>query len=157
MRRQALKVITIAIIIAIVNFIIVVTIIIIVITVNDNISFRLSRANCFIYLGAHLNPAITVAVAILGEMKWVKVPIYCLAQYLAAFVASACVYGLYYGKSRKHPHGDDRCNCRCALRQVINTKYRLENIMRSFKITLRKFIYNSHDLTRFSLNNFEHR
>lgn len=46
--------------------------------------------------GAHLNPAITVAVAILGEMKWVKVPIYCLAQYLAAFVASACVYGLYY-------------------------------------------------------------
>lgn len=52
----------------------------------------------FFYLGAHLNPAITVAVAILGKMKWKKVPIYCLAQYLACFVASACVYGIYYGK-----------------------------------------------------------
>ena len=47
--------------------------------------------------GGHLNPAVTLAMAIGKQLHWKKVPIYFLAQYLGAFVAAAVVYGLYYG------------------------------------------------------------
>ena len=47
--------------------------------------------------GGHLNPAVTLAMAIAKQLHWKKVPIYFLAQYLGAFAAAALVYGLYYG------------------------------------------------------------
>ena len=37
-------------------------------------------------------------MAILGRITWFKLLVYMLAQYLGAFVASACVYGVYYGR-----------------------------------------------------------
>lgn len=45
--------------------------------------------------GGHINPAVTLAMALLGRLPVRKVPIYWLAQYLGAFVASACVFGVY--------------------------------------------------------------
>ena len=48
--------------------------------------------------GAHLNPAVTGALACLGRTPWRKVPVYMLAQYMGAFVAGACVYLVYYGR-----------------------------------------------------------
>ncbi|XP_048581330.1 aquaporin-9 isoform X2 [Nematostella vectensis] len=46
--------------------------------------------------GAHMNPAVTVAFAVVRRLRWWKVPVYILAQMLGAFTASACVYGVYY-------------------------------------------------------------
>lgn len=46
--------------------------------------------------GGHINPAVTLAMAILGRTKFVKVPVYWIGQYLGAFVAAACVFGIYY-------------------------------------------------------------
>jgi len=48
--------------------------------------------------GAHMNPAITLAFAVVQRLDWIKVPVYWLAQLLGAFIASAAVYGIYYGK-----------------------------------------------------------
>ncbi|XP_045129912.1 aquaporin-7-like isoform X1 [Portunus trituberculatus] len=45
--------------------------------------------------GGHINPAVTVAMAIWGKHPWQKVPVYIVAQYLGAFIASALVYGVY--------------------------------------------------------------
>ena len=45
-----------------------------------------------------MNPAVTLAFAVVRRLPWRKVPVYWLAQMLGAFVASACVYGVYYGK-----------------------------------------------------------
>ena len=46
--------------------------------------------------GAHLNPAVTLSMAILKKCKWIQVPVYMIAQYVGAFTASAVLYGNYY-------------------------------------------------------------
>ncbi|XP_069971062.1 aquaporin-3 isoform X4 [Penaeus vannamei] len=45
--------------------------------------------------GGHINPAVTVAMAVWGKHPWVKVPVYVIAQYLGAFMASSMVYAVY--------------------------------------------------------------
>lgn len=49
--------------------------------------------------GAHLNPAFSLTMCLLGRFPWVKLPIYALVQTFAAFCAAAATYVLYYGKS----------------------------------------------------------
>lgn len=50
-----------------------------------------------IFLGGHINPAITLAMCILGRCKWVLLLVYWAAQYLGAFMGSALLYGAYKG------------------------------------------------------------
>lgn len=45
--------------------------------------------------GAHLNPAVSVALAITGDFEWGMVPGYCFAQLLGAIVG-ACIVYLHY-------------------------------------------------------------
>ena len=40
------------------------------------------------YSGAHLNPAVTFALAISGKFEWAQVPTYMLAQMLGAMLGS---------------------------------------------------------------------
>jgi MIP family channel proteins len=46
--------------------------------------------------GAHLNPAVTLALAVHRRFAWNKVPVYAIAQLAGAFVASAVVYATYH-------------------------------------------------------------
>ncbi|CAI7999277.1 Aquaporin-9 [Geodia barretti] len=45
--------------------------------------------------GGHMNPAVTLAMAIRGKTHWLKVIPYWVAQFLGAFFSSAVVYGTY--------------------------------------------------------------
>jgi glycerol uptake facilitator protein len=47
--------------------------------------------------GAHINPAVTLALAATGRFSWNKVLPYWLAQVLGAFVAAAILYFVYQG------------------------------------------------------------
>ena len=47
------------------------------------------------YSGAHLNPAVTVGLAVAGDFAWAKVPAFVAAQLLGAFVGS-CLTWLFY-------------------------------------------------------------
>lgn len=45
--------------------------------------------------GAHLNPAVSIALCIFGDFEKRKLPFYIAAQVVGAFCAAALVYGLY--------------------------------------------------------------
>ena len=45
--------------------------------------------------GGHLNPAVTLTMAIFKKCSWIQVPVYMLGQYLGAFIAAAMLYGVY--------------------------------------------------------------
>jgi glycerol uptake facilitator protein len=48
------------------------------------------------YSGAHLNPAVTLGLAMTGKFAWSKVGLYILAQLLGAMLGSLLVYLHYY-------------------------------------------------------------
>ncbi|MGB4971827.1 MAG: MIP/aquaporin family protein [Cyclobacteriaceae bacterium] len=47
------------------------------------------------YSGAHINPAVTIALAFNGSFPWADVPAYCLAQLLGGFAGATLVW-LHY-------------------------------------------------------------
>ncbi|MBC6109353.1 MIP/aquaporin family protein [Pedobacter fastidiosus] len=47
------------------------------------------------YSGAHLNPAVTIALALAQKFAWIKVPYYILAQLCGAVVGSFLVWIMY--------------------------------------------------------------
>ncbi|MFJ7495366.1 MIP/aquaporin family protein [Streptomyces sp. NPDC097727] len=52
--------------------------------------------------GAHLNPAVTIGLAIEGGTKWSDVPLYLGSQLLGAVIGAVLVWLTYYGQFRAH-------------------------------------------------------
>lgn len=60
--------------------------------------YDINDLHLFLFLvGGHINPAVSLALAVVGRFPWHKVPIYMLAQYCGAFCASFFVYIIYMG------------------------------------------------------------
>jgi glycerol uptake facilitator protein len=45
--------------------------------------------------GAHLNPAVTIGLAVAGKFSWNEVPLYILAQFIGAFIGSVLTWLTY--------------------------------------------------------------
>ncbi|XP_062963259.1 aquaporin-10 [Cynocephalus volans] len=56
--------------------------------------------------GAHLNPAVSLAMCLLGHLPWAKLPIYSLVQLLSAFCASGATYVLYHDAIQNYTGGN---------------------------------------------------
>ncbi|MEV0601520.1 MIP/aquaporin family protein [Streptomyces sp. NPDC050315] len=52
--------------------------------------------------GAHLNPAVTVGLAIQGGIEWSQVPVYFAGELLGAMIGAVCVWLVYYGQFQAH-------------------------------------------------------
>ena len=48
------------------------------------------------FSGAHINPAVTIGLAIAQKFDWANVPIYIFAQFIGAFIGSFLVWLFYY-------------------------------------------------------------
>src|SRR5277367_1914926 len=48
--------------------------------------------------GAHLNPAVSLAMCVTNRMPWSKLPHYVLAQFLGAFAGAGLMFAVYYPK-----------------------------------------------------------
>jgi len=47
------------------------------------------------YSGAHLNPAVSIGLAVAGKFAWAEVPMYILAQVIGAFLGAAGAWLIY--------------------------------------------------------------
>ncbi|XP_049450588.1 aquaporin-9b [Epinephelus fuscoguttatus] len=56
--------------------------------------------------GAHVNPAVSLAMVILGKLPLKKFPVYVVAQFLGAFAGSCAVYALYYDALMEFTDGE---------------------------------------------------
>ena len=68
--------------------------IVIVITWGLSVAFAIYAVGG--YSGAHINPAVTIALAVHGSFHWSNVAGYILAQFLGAFVGATLVWIHYY-------------------------------------------------------------
>ncbi len=47
------------------------------------------------YSGAHLNPAVSIGLAIAGDFEWIEVPAYILAQFIGSMIGALVVWIVY--------------------------------------------------------------
>ena len=53
--------------------------------------------------GAHVNPAVTIALAVARKFPWRNVPIYVIAQFIGAILAALAVWGAFGDAARGTP------------------------------------------------------
>jgi glycerol uptake facilitator protein len=58
------------------------------------------------FSGAHINPAVSIGLAIAGKFAWESVPTYILAQFLGAMLGTTLVWAMYYEHFRRTENQD---------------------------------------------------
>src|SRR3954467_10867394 len=74
------------------------------------------------YSGAHLNPAVTLALAIVGKFAWNKVAGYLVAQLIGAMIGSFLVWIVYFDHFRSTQDPD-------VLLAVFSTSPAIKNLL----------------------------
>ena len=74
------------------------------------------------FSGAHLNPAVTIGLAIIGKFSWSLVPTYLLAQLLGATFGSWLCYHLYIDHYRETEDEDTIRGTFCTAPAIRNYK-----------------------------------
>ena len=72
------------------------------------------------YSGAHINPAVTIALAINGSFEWALVPGYCLAQLGGAFFGAVLVWVHYLPHWRDTKDADAKLAVFCTAPAIRN-------------------------------------
>jgi glycerol uptake facilitator protein len=72
------------------------------------------------YSGAHINPAVTLGVALAGLFEWSKVPGFIIAQMLGAMAGGTMVYAFYKDHFSITEDGDTKLACFCTLPNIRN-------------------------------------
>ena len=73
------------------------------------------------YSGAHLNPAVTIALAAGGKFPWTRVPHYVLGQMLGAMLGALLVYVFYFQHFKLTDEPDLKLAVFCTAPNVRNT------------------------------------
>lgn len=71
--------------------------------------------------GAHINPAVTLALAIAGKFPWLDVPIYMLAQMLGAMLGATLVWLTYQNHFDATEDADSKKAVFCTAPAIRNT------------------------------------
>ncbi|HCW54823.1 MAG TPA: aquaporin [Clostridium sp.] len=68
-----------------------------------------------VYSGAHFNPALTIAFAVIGKISWGQVPIYIAGQLIGGFLGAVLVYIQYYDHFKASHNADDKLGVFCTV------------------------------------------
>ena len=72
------------------------------------------------YSGAHLNPALSIGMAIAGVFPWSEVPAYIVAQLLGGFVGAVLVYLFYKDHYDVTDDPDTKLGTFCTMLAIMN-------------------------------------
>jgi glycerol uptake facilitator protein len=75
--------------------------------------------------GAHLNPAVTIALATAGKFSWDLVPLYFLAQLVGAMLGAFIVWIMYHPHLNEAHHAGDQLACFATGPSIRNLKHNL--------------------------------
>ncbi|MDZ7753153.1 MAG: MIP/aquaporin family protein [Gammaproteobacteria bacterium] len=70
------------------------------------------------FSGAHLNPAVSVGLAVAGKFEWGQVPAYVAAQFLGAMVGASLVWLVYRPHFARTDNPDLKLACFCTAPAV---------------------------------------
>ncbi|MFC4723216.1 MIP/aquaporin family protein [Geojedonia litorea] len=73
------------------------------------------------YSGAHINPAVSIGLAVAGKFPWVDVPMYVLAQMIGAMIGSLLVWILYKNHFEATDDGETKRAVFCTSPSIRNT------------------------------------
>ncbi|WP_143307762.1 MIP/aquaporin family protein [Chitinophaga vietnamensis] len=75
------------------------------------------------YSGAHLNPAVTLALAVKGDFPWSQVPAYFIAQLLGAMLGAGLVWLIYKQQFDESTDADGKLAVFCTGPAIRNSFY----------------------------------
>jgi glycerol uptake facilitator protein len=83
--------------------------------------------------GAHLNPAVTLALALKGDFSWASVPMYIGAQLLGAMLGALIVWLTYRSHFEVHENAADKLGIFCTIPAIRNP---LQNLLTEILATM---------------------
>lgn len=72
------------------------------------------------YSGAHLNPAVSIALAVAGKLVWAKVPLFILCQFIGASLGAFLVWLIYVDHFNLTPDNDAKLAVFCTAPAIRN-------------------------------------
>ena len=73
--------------------------------------------------GAQFNPAVTISLAVIGDMPWSEVPFYIIAQVIGAFLGAVLVFLTYYKHFEETEDKDSKLGIFCTMPAIRDYKW----------------------------------
>jgi glycerol uptake facilitator protein len=99
------------------------------------------------FSGAHLNPAVTIGLAIAGKFAWSGVASYVVAQLVGSIIGALVVYGVYYQHFHHTTEPDTQLACFCTAPAIRHRTFNLlSEIVGTFVLVFVVFYFSSAEL-----------
>ncbi len=100
------------------------------------------------YSGAHLNPAVTLALAIAGKFSWAKVGMFMLAQLIGSIIGSFFVWLVYRDHFNTTPEPNDQLAVFCTAPAIRNRVFNLlSEVVGTFVLVFVIFHFTDAEIT----------
>jgi glycerol uptake facilitator protein len=100
------------------------------------------------YSGAHLNPAVTIALAIVGKFAWTKVPVFILAQLLGSVIGAVIVWIVYRDHFNATNDPNTEMAAFCTAPAIHNSLFNLlSEIVGTFVLVFVIFYFTNAEIT----------
>lgn len=101
------------------------------------------------FSGAHLNPAVTIALAIAQKFSWAKVPLFILAQFIGAMLGTSLVWLMYKDHVAKTDDPGLKLAIFCTGPAIKNTRSNLvSEIVGTFVLVFVIFYFTNAEISK---------
>jgi glycerol uptake facilitator protein len=100
------------------------------------------------YSGAHLNPAVTLALAIAGKFPWADVPTYIAAEFIGAMIGAFLVWAMYKDHFDRTEDGPTKAAAFCTAPAIRNRPINFINeVIGTFVLIISIFYITGAEIT----------